>query len=187
MGDIARQPEIGVTPPVPNGLSMSMVTEGTASIVAALTALPARLDRLLRGRDEASVRRRPAPDAWSPLEILVHLHPSEAIIEPRLYQIIVREEPLLLAFDERRWADVAGYSEVPLPVLLDRFAVRRAEMVAFLSRLGPADWQRAGHHEVIGRVTVLDVAQGLIRHAAEHLAQLEVMLGEGPALPTCAS
>jgi DinB family protein len=148
----------------------------SAQVVEALTEVPDRLVALLGGLDEASLRARPTPDGWSALEVLAHLRASEAIVAPRLYQIVVRDEPALVAFDERRWAEVAGYADLPASLLLQGYAARRAELVAMLRRLAPGDWERAGLHEIAGRVTLLDIARSMAEHEAEHIAQLQAML-----------
>ena len=88
----------------------------------------------------------------------------------------MRDEPALVAFDERRWAEVAGYTELPPALLLQGYAARRAELVAMLRRLAPGDWERAGRHEVAGRVTLLDIARSMAEHEAEHISQLQAML-----------
>jgi hypothetical protein len=149
----------------------------SARVVDALATLPERLTDLLGRLDEAALRARSSLDAWSALEVVAHLRASEAIVAPRLYQILVRDEPALAAFDERRWAEVAGYADLPPSLLLQGFATRRAELVAMLRRLAPTDWERAGMHEVAGRVTLLDIARSMAEHEAEHIAQLQAMLG----------
>ena len=148
-----------------------------ARVVDALAATPDRLIELLGGLDEAALRARPTPDDWSALEVVAHLRASEAIVTPRFYQILVRDEPALVAFDERRWAEVAGYADLSPSLLLQGYATRRAELAAMLRRLAPADWERAGVHEVAGRVTLLDIVRSMAEHEAEHVAQLQAMLG----------
>lgn len=153
---------------------MSVESHG---LVSALAGFPARLAALVRGRDDRTLRARPAPEAWSALEVLAHLRSSDAILAPRLYQMLVRESPPLPGFDERRWAEVAGYADLPVSLLLESYAARRAELVAMLRRLSAADWQRTGRHEERGEITMVDVARWIADHEAEHLAQLEALLG----------
>jgi len=147
-----------------------------AALIAALAEAPARITALFRAAGEAASAASPAPDEWSASDVLAHLRASDAILAPRLFQIAVRDDPALPAFDERRWAEVAGYAALSPAVLLEGYASRRAELVAMLCRLAPADWQRAGQHEVAGRVTLLDIARHLATHEAEHVAQLEAAL-----------
>jgi hypothetical protein len=149
----------------------------SATVVEALTVAPAHLAALLDGLDEAALWARPTPDGWSAVEVLAHLRASEAIVAPRLYQIVVRDEPVMAAFDERRWAEGAGYADLPPSLLLQGYAARRAELVAMLRRLAPGDWARTGLHEVAGRITLLDIARSMAEHEAEHIAQLRAMLG----------
>jgi hypothetical protein len=151
--------------------------EATAAAVAALlddlAAAPERLAARLSGLDATALRAQPAAGEWSALAVLAHLRASGDILMPRLYQILVRDDPPLPAFDERGWAEVAGFVDSPLDLVLTSFSARRAELVRLLCGLDLATWRRTGQHEVQGRLTLWQIACHLARHEAEHLAQLE--------------
>ena len=137
-----------------------------------LAATPVRLEDLFAGRDEATLRASSSGGEWSALDVLIHVRASDEIIAPRLVQMLVRDDPLLPAFDERRWAEVVGYAEFPPALLLARFAARRDELLHALRRCDAAAWDRSGQHEVSGRQTLWTIASHLAAHEAEHLEQL---------------
>ena len=60
---------------------------------------------------------------------------------------------MLLAFDERRWAEVAGYAQSDFESLLKTYTLRRAELVKMLRQVALEDWERSGRHEVKGTNT----------------------------------
>jgi hypothetical protein len=159
--------------------------DGVREIRELLTRLaetPARLRAALAGRGTADVTARPAaggPDdeaSWSALEVLAHLRASDDILAPRLIAMLVREEPPLPAFDERRWTRVMGYADADPHQLLTAFVAKRAELLAVLRRLKPRDWQRTATHEARGRITLLVTARHLADHETEHCLQLEAAL-----------
>ena len=86
-------------------------------------------------------------------DVLAHVRASDDILSPRLVAMLVREEPPLPAFDDRRWGEVMGYAEADFQELLATFTFRRAELVRLLRQLTSAEWQRAGVHEARGRIT----------------------------------
>ena len=141
-----------------------------------LEATPVRLEELFAGRDDAALRARAGTDNWSALDVLIHLRASDEIIAPRLVQLLVRDEPPLPAFDERRWADVVGYDAFPPALLLARFAARRDELLHALRRCAAAAWERTGRHEEDGSLTLWTIASRLAAHEAEHLTHLTHLL-----------
>lgn len=148
-----------------------MVETTTDDIVRALAATPARLrDVVARAGD--SLDARPRDGAWSILDVIRHVRVSDAIVANRAYYILVRDDPPLPAFDDRRWAALLAGVDLPLRARLTEFGVRRAELAGVLRALTPDQWERAGQHEVRGRLTLRQICTGIVEHEAEHLAQL---------------
>jgi hypothetical protein len=152
--------------------------DGTAidDLVERLAATPTRLAAAAEGRSPEQLAATPADDEWSPVAILAHIRASDDILAPRLIAMLVREEPSLPAFDDRRWGEVMGYDEADFQELLAAFTFRRAELVRVLRRLPPSAWQRRGRHEARGPITLLDTLRHLVEHEAEHRLQLETVL-----------
>ena len=139
-------------------------------VVDALEATPDSLRALVRStgeRDESS-----EPDGWNSREVFAHLSASDAIVAPRIMQILVRENPPLPAFDERVWAELTRSDRVELELQLARFEISRAELVGMLRRLTQEQWARHGEHEVRGPMSVLQIAKSIVDHEAEHHQQL---------------
>lgn len=144
-------------------------------MIQRLAAIPDRIRHAVAGWSDERLRTVPAEGEWPAPAVLAHVRASDDIQAPRLLMILVRDNPPLPAFDERRWAEVAGYADLDFAASLAVFALRRAELVAALRRAAPDDWRRSGTHELRGAVTLLDVARGLVEHEEEHCAQLEAL------------
>jgi hypothetical protein len=159
--------------------------QGTAHIgdlLGRLASVPERIARVVSGWTESELRAPPGDGAWSAADILAHVRASDDIVTPRVYMMLVRDDPLLPAYDERRWAQVAGYVNADFRGSLRLFGLRRAELVAVLRRNAPADWDRCGRHEERGRVSVLEMVTRFVEHEEEHCAQLEAI--RLPSLPS---
>jgi hypothetical protein len=149
--------------------------EQIAHLLERLVGIPERIAAVVAGWDPAQLRAAGAADGWSAAEILAHIRASDDIVSPRCYAILVRDNPSLPAYDERRWAEVAGYRHARFAPSLTTFRLRRQELVSTLSRIAPADWERTGMHEERGTITLLDLAETMVEHEEEHCAQLAAL------------
>jgi hypothetical protein len=145
------------------------------ALLAALDAAPRQLTALAHV-PEARWRRRPGAGGWSAAEVLGHVRAADDVVASRLLRILARDEPLLLAYDERQWQDVAGYDLLAPARSIATYAARRAELIAALRRQPDEAWQRTGIHELAGVQTLLAIARNVGAHEREHLATIEALL-----------
>ena len=146
-----------------------------ADLIDRLSATPARIAQAVAGWPAARLRAVPADSAWSAAEILAHVRATDDILAFRAFMILARDNPPMPSFDERRWAEVAGYTRADFHTSLEAFRLRRAELAAMLGRAAPDDWERTGAHEERGPITLLDVIEGVVEHEEEHCEQLEAL------------
>ena len=140
-----------------------------------LAATPGRIATATVGQHPEALAGAPSDDAWSAVTVLAHLRASDDILAPRLVAMLVRDEPALPAFDDRRWAEVMGYPDNDFQDLLAAFTFRRAELVRALRRVTSSAWERTGLHEVQGRITLVATLRHLVEHEAEHCTQIEAL------------
>lgn len=145
------------------------------ALLTRLAAIPDRIARAVAGWSEAERRALAPHGEWSAVDILAHLRASADIITPRIYMVLVRDHPPLPAYDERRWAQIAGYADLEFGRSLALFTLRRAEIGAMLRRVKPEDWARSGMHEEQGTTSLIALVRRLLEHEEEHCAQLEAI------------
>lgn len=144
----------------------------TSSLIARMQSAPQRLRSAVRRMDgDALTASRDGE--WSVREIVGHVRASDAIIAPRIYQILVRDRSPLAGFDERAWAALVARAEIPLDAQLAAFAITRAELCGVLRTLSPSDWRRSGVHEERGEISITGIARWIADHEDEHIAQVE--------------
>ena len=139
-----------------------------------LAGIPARIERAIEGIANNDLRRAAGGD-WSIADVLAHVRASDDIVAYRAYAVLARDNPPLPAYDERRWAVVAGYEVMDVRASLNVFGLRRAELVALLRRATAEDWQRTGEHEVRGPISLGQIVASLVEHEEEHCGQIEAM------------
>src|SRR3954468_1122342 len=112
------------------------------SLINRIADIPNRILRTTDGWSEEELRARPASGEWSTADVLAHLRSGDDILTPRIYMMLVRDNPTLLAFEERKWAEVMGYADADFHTSLQTYILKRAELVNVLQRLTPEEWQR---------------------------------------------
>jgi uncharacterized damage-inducible protein DinB len=143
--------------------------------VDALAALPEELKRQLEGLSDAALRFRPAPEAWSIVEIVGHMTDVDAIWPGRVRQMLSTDNPQLQSVnnDVVRQRD---YQSKQVGFMLITLAERRAEFVELLRMLRPAQLARPGLHPTRGPITVADAPAALADHDRGHRAQIAANL-----------
>jgi len=155
----------------------------TESLINRIADIPSRISRTVDGWSEAQLRQRPAPDEWSAADLLAHLRSSDDILSPRVYMMLVRDNPTLMAYEERKWAEVLGYASVDFHASLQAYILKRAELVNVLKRLTPEDWARTGVHEHSGSLTIEQLVNDMLLHEAEHCRQIEALRPQPASQP----
>jgi hypothetical protein len=140
-----------------------------------LSNVPLRIARAVEGYSKAELRTAGTEGEWSAVDILAHIRASDEIVAHRAYVLLIRDNPTLLAYDERHWAEVARYAQIDLRSSLALYALRRVELVNMLRQTDLENWQRVGLHEVRGPVSLLDIVTSMVEHEEEHCAQLEAV------------
>lgn len=138
-----------------------------------LRKTPALLDFALAGLDEAAARElRDGVDGWSILFIVCHLRDYERVVAARIDAMLTEDDPILPSMDNEALAREGEYVDQNLAAVREDLRARRAALIARLSALDAAQWQRPGHHPQQGAATVLDVAINAGLHDVDHLEQL---------------
>jgi hypothetical protein len=146
------------------------------ALVDALAATPGRLRGLLGALSGERARPRPGAGDWTPVDVLLHVRASDAILAPRIPQILARPGVPMADIDDRAYGDVLARAGLTVAEQVEAFGARRAELVALLRALRPEEWSATGQHELRGPITIRDLVAWIAEHEAEHLAQIEAAL-----------
>ncbi|HUP27735.1 MAG TPA: DinB family protein [Chloroflexia bacterium] len=144
-------------------------------LLGRLAASPGRFASVLSRLDDAALAQTAGND-WSAAQVFAHVRAANDILEQRIYYVLVRDNTPLLAYDDRVWAEVARYANLPVTESLNTMKQRRKELVHMLRGISQGDWQRTGTHEVRGPMTVFELASYVANHDEEHIAQLEALI-----------
>jgi hypothetical protein len=141
---------------------------------------------LVEAAPDELLRRPPAPGEWSAADCLDHLLLAErAVFGARLRAVLEGRD--LVTFDPDAPHDPA-LEHAPREVAT-ALAAERAENLAVLSDLTPADLERTGRHPEYGMIALRVVLNTWAAHDLQHTVQAEEALmqafipGTGPFRP----
>ncbi len=141
-----------------------------------LARTPQVVREIVRGLSEEQLSRKPAPDAFSLLEKVLHLRDIDIDgFEQRIIRVLSEDVPFLPDINGARLAAERDYNAQPLAPALEAFAASRARSVGRLRALTEQDLERAADLEGVGRVTLRELLRRWIEHDAEHIAEMKAL------------
>ena len=149
---------------------------GRQSVMAALAAAPRRLAARIRRARGSSLRRRPAPREWSVVEVLAHLLDVEIALSFRVRKAAAEPGSVLTPWDQERWTPGLRHQRAEPRGTLAAFAALRADTVALLRRLTPAQRRAVARHPEYGRLRVDQMVAHVAEHDLNHLQQIQTTL-----------
>ncbi len=145
---------------------------------------PFLIRRLERGRDALSalltgltadeVSWKPAPDAWSILEVTGHLADEEVLdFRTRVEYTLHRPGEAWPPIDPVGWVTEKNYAGQDFETTLRRFLDERGKSLAWLAKLEDPDWELAFQHPKAGPIKAGDVALSWAAHDLLHIRQID--------------
>ena len=144
--------------------------------LAIQAATAKKLERLIKGVPASALRKRPAPDKWSPGEILAHLGDAELVIGFRMRLILGAPGTPIAAYDQDSWVTSLHYEKRDPQKSVEQFRVIRDANLALLESLTPEQWKQYGMHSERGQETIEQIVRMTAGHDINHLQQIERIL-----------
>jgi hypothetical protein len=114
-------------------------------IVRLLADGPDRIYAAANFFPDDELAQRPAPDEWSPNEILAHLRCCQDVWgDVRVVRMLAEDRPTMRAVNPRTWLAQTDYPQLPFHASLEAFSSQRGRFVTILSDLSPEQWTRSG-------------------------------------------
>ena len=148
-------------PPMDRDARIADYETGAAAFAAAVDGLT-----------DAQLDREPHDGGWSARRVAHHVADSETNSYIRLRRLVAEDDPLIIGYDEERWADHLHYDRPIASAVAVVHAVRAASLELMRS-LGPDEWARAqGRHSDAGVYTLDTWLDTYVRHPREHAEQI---------------
>jgi hypothetical protein len=150
---------------------------------ADLRTLVERTVMVLLALPDAEAARRPAPDRWSPKEIMGHLIDSAANNHRRFVQAQGRDDLVFDGYEQDVWVETQRYDDADWPSLVTLWWMYNKHLARVMAavpadlRLRPAEQHNL--HEIAWRpkpetepATLDDLMWDYVDHLRHHLAQI---------------
>lgn len=144
-----------------------------AETKALLERTPGVVAALLGGLPDPWLGTPDTADGWTPRDVVGHLLSAEAANWIPRAQIILQEGTSRPFPPFDRFAHVERDRDVPLTVLIERFADLRRDNLGRLGELvSDDDLERVGLHPELGEVTMRNLIATWAIHDLDHVAQI---------------
>jgi len=137
-----------------------------------LEASPKRLADLTRKLDDTVLRRKPATDKWSALEVVCHLRDVERLWADRIVKAAFSDKPAFYVLDFEALVSKNSYNTQDLGASIKEFARLRADTLCLLRALPAGQWKRVGVHPKRGEISIERIAEIIIGHDKGHFDQI---------------
>ncbi|MBL8877074.1 MAG: DinB family protein [Phycisphaerae bacterium] len=136
--------------------------------IASYLAQADELKAWIAGLTRDQLNSHPVPGTWSIQQVVFHTLDSDLVATDRMKRIIAMDLPLLMNYDESRYAGLLFYDKRDASKSCDLFAANRRYTAELLSMLPDDAFERAGVHSVRGLITLSDLITGYVEHVIHH-------------------
>ena len=142
-------------------------------LLASYASAPARLQKVLQSVPNQVWRYKPAPAEWSIHEIVLHLADAETNMYVRARCAIAEPGSRVMAFGQDRWAETLRYEAQDARLALELIRVIRELTSALLEGLPESVWANTIEHSEYGVMTLEQWLERAVKHANDHIQQIE--------------
>jgi hypothetical protein len=142
-------------------------------LVARVRRLAGDVRRFTGGIDDHGLQTRTVPDAWSLIELVIHLQRAQQLFEGRIDSMLTQQCPAFNAYAPESDAEFAEIiARKPGRAAVDAYLADRERFAQRLETLGPMDWARTGQHPTFGLFDIEFLVDYMAQHEAHHVYQL---------------
>ncbi|HEY1922133.1 MAG TPA: DinB family protein [Tepidisphaeraceae bacterium] len=132
-----------------------------------------RLKKAITGLTRQDLLWMPPADAgiglWSIQQIVLHLMDSDLIWADRMKRIIAEENPLILGYNESKFAVNLFYADQDAHNSINIFDLNRRQFAVVLRKLPDSAFARTGCHNERGFITLAQSLEGMVWHVNHHV------------------
>ncbi len=140
-----------------------------------IAAFPSAVERVVAGIGDDVLKTAYRPGGWTARQVIHHLADSHLNSYIRFKWALTEDRPVIKAYFEERWAELADYRELRLADSTDFLGLLHRRWVVLLRALGPVELRREFLHPSSGPIR-LDQNIGVYAwHGRHHLAQVTTL------------
>jgi hypothetical protein len=115
---------------------------------------------------------KPSEIEWSAAEVVQHCTDSETNAAMRIRYLIAEKDPLIVGYDQDRWASVFNYQDLPVESAMKLLEAVRSHTSILIKNFTGTDWQKKGKHSEYGTYSAEKWLELYSNHLKVHSEQL---------------
>jgi uncharacterized damage-inducible protein DinB len=147
-------------------------TASRAGAIGKIAALPGLLRRTVAGRSPEQLDTRYREGGWTIRQVVHHLPDSHMNAYVRFRLALTEDRPVIKAYEEARWAELADARSGPIEISLDLIDALHVRWVRLLEALGPAEFARTFKHPEMGEMSLDRTLAMYAWHGEHHVGQI---------------
>lgn len=143
--------------------------------IQTLSETPRQIAQATKELEEEHLQFKSDKKSWSANDILAHLRSCADLWTHSIYAMLAENEPVFSDINERKWANVTHYAELPFQESFQAFSLQRANLLRVLQALPFEAWERSA---IIfeRKHTVFTQVRRMAKHEKEHGEQMASLL-----------
>ncbi|MBX3388172.1 MAG: DinB family protein [Phycisphaeraceae bacterium] len=138
------------------------------SHIANYLAQADELKAWVSGLTRDQLNAHPVPGTWSVQQCVFHTLDSDLVAGDRMRRIVAMDNPLLMGYDESRFAALLCYDKRDVSKACELFAMHRRFMGELLACLPSDAFARTGIHSERGKISLGALVQDYVEHVLHH-------------------
>ena len=139
-----------------------------------ISETPQRIARAINSMDERQLLFGADAKAWSVNDILAHLRSCADLWTYSIYAMLAENEPEFSDINERKWAKVTRYAELPFHESFQPFSMQRDNLVRVLRAQPFESWEKSAIIFECKHTVFMQVRR-LAKHETDHIGQIEAI------------
>jgi hypothetical protein len=127
------------------------------------------LIRGINGLTPLELNSFPVPSTWSIQQIVMHLVDSDLIASDRMKRIIAETRPLIIGYDETKFAERLHYDKLDAKLAAEVFRGNRLLTAQLLRSIADEDFNREGIHNEMGKIELRRMVENYVAHLDHHV------------------
>lgn len=140
-----------------------------------IATAPENLRAAVHGLTEAQLDTPYRPGGWTVRQVVHHVGDSHMNSLVRFKWALTEDNPTIKAYNEKRWAELADYREVPVDTSLTFLEALHVRLVTLLRSLGPDELARPFMHPDSGPWTIGKLMGLYAWHGRHHVAHITAL------------
>lgn len=142
------------------------------SATGAIAALPGELRAAVNGLTDTQLDTPYRPEGWTVRQMVHHVADSHIHSYIRMRFALTEDEPTILAYDEKAWANLADARQAEVEVSLALLDALHRRWTMLLESLRDDDWKRTFRHPERGLIRLDWNALLYAWHGRHHTAHI---------------